>query len=72
MPCGSESVEISTKAEISAEDFLGIITALVGLLVRTIIFFISDRGFTESAFALGQTTCQREVGSNTHDEPEGS
>ena len=53
MSCESECVEISMMVEISVEDFLGIISTLVGLLDRAIIIFISDREFSESAVHLG-------------------
>ena len=61
MPCESEFVEISMMVEISAKFFLGIISLLVGLLDRLIIFLISDRKISESAVVLGKRTCQREV-----------
>ena len=54
MSCESECVEISMMVEISVEDFLGIISTLVGLLDRAIIIFISDREFSESAVVLGK------------------
>ena len=65
MSCESECVEISMMVEISVEDFLGIISTLVGLLDRAIIIFISDREFSESAVVLGKKTCQREVHSKS-------
>ncbi len=61
MSCESECVEISMMVEIFVEDFLGIISTLVGLFDRAIIIFISDREFSESAVVLGNKTCQREV-----------
>ena len=54
MSCESECVEISMMVEISVEDFLGIISTLVGLFDRAIIIFISDREFSESAVVLGK------------------
>ena len=46
---GTECVEISTKAEISAQDFLWIVTFLVGVLNDVIEISISNRIILESA-----------------------
>ena len=57
----SKHVEISTPVEISARNFLGIITPWVGIFDLVIIFFISLKEISESAVDLGQRIRPTEV-----------
>ncbi len=61
MPRQSKHVEISTVAEISAQNILGIITPWVGVFDLVIIFSISLKEISESAVDLGQKISLTEV-----------